>query len=30
LQQKVNGKYDGKADEAAMKALEKGCNDVMM
>lgn len=26
LQQKVSGKYDGKADEAAMKALEKGCD----
>ncbi len=29
LQQKVNGKYEGKADEAAMKALEKGCNDLI-
>ena len=29
LQQKVNGKYDGKADEAAMKALEQGCNDLI-
>jgi hypothetical protein len=28
-QQKVNGKYDGKADEAAMKALEQGCNELV-
>lgn len=26
LQQNVSGKYEGKADEAAMKALEKGCD----
>jgi hypothetical protein len=26
LQQKVSGKYEGKVDEAAMKALEKGCD----
>jgi hypothetical protein len=29
LQQKVSGKYDGKAGEAAMKALEKGCGELV-
>ncbi len=28
-EQKINGKYDGKADEAAMKALEKGCGELV-
>ncbi|MEI9810105.1 MAG: hypothetical protein WDO16_20795 [Bacteroidota bacterium] len=28
LQQKVNGKYEGKPDEAAKKALDKGCSQV--
>ena len=27
--QKVNGKFDGKADEAAMKALDKGCSQLL-
>lgn len=29
LQQKVNGKYDGKPDEAAKKALYNGCGQVL-
>jgi hypothetical protein len=29
LQQKVSGKYEGQADEAAKKALEKGCLDLV-
>ena len=29
LQQKVNGKYEGKPDEAAKKALDKGCSQVL-
>jgi hypothetical protein len=28
-EQKVSGKFDGKMDEAAKKALEKGCNQVL-
>jgi hypothetical protein len=29
LQQKVSGKYEGQADEAAKKALDKGCLDLV-
>ncbi len=28
-EEKVSGKYDGKADEAVMKALDKGCNQLL-
>lgn len=28
-EEKVSGKYDGKADEAAMKALDKGCSQLL-
>jgi ABC-type uncharacterized transport system auxiliary subunit len=28
-EEKVSGKYDGKADDAAMKALDKGCSKLL-